>query len=648
MPETYHKYYLNGKLNIGATKRNFFNLVDPLDPLLNKYLRLDCNSLYEIITKAIKISGLDIKRFTDCPTTATLSMTIFKELFPDQYDHATRTNWSGQKNEMVEWFLRKGYYGGRTEVFKAEQRGGFYMDKNSMYPHCMRNYSFPCGEFRDYSGSMAESCWDLFCFDNKGGGMIEADVFIPKMKIPPLPHRAKDKNNKLIFPCGYISGVWTFHELKFAMNRGVKILNVKRTVYFPMMSQIFIGFVNYFEQLKIDNTEAVKYSGVNAKGEKINPSLREWAKLILNALYGKFASRRERDSYTSIAEIEQTIKKLKHKKNDRYYQRQIEFFEDVLEHGGIEAEQMWIEKEMESGFFPMHFYHSELEEEIFKYNSYLEAPYIQVQISAYITSYARMELYQAIETVLKNNGEPAYCDTDSLMSSIKLPEEMLHKTEFGKWDIEHEIDHVILLSEKMYGLKSADGKQINKGKGNPKEIMALKEMDEWEQWLQHVINKDVDTIPIVTEADDIQQKTNFLAALTNNKDFNEIRILEKSINIRNRQPKRKMLPDGSTEPWYYENGFSDIEEDFQEIINNDVAAAREEIEREEELTLENMLKQYGKIKIPDQPHYKKLYEGLKKKTQKMFFGKKGMDLFEWCLKYESAPDCTFTDMELNI
>ena len=61
--------------------------------------------------------------------------------------------------------------------------------------------------------------------------MIEADIFIPKMNYPPLPHRAKDKNNKLIFPCGYISGVWTYHELKFAMDRGVKILKVEKRLF---------------------------------------------------------------------------------------------------------------------------------------------------------------------------------------------------------------------------------------------------------------------------------------------------------------------------------------------------------------------------------------------------------------------------------
>src|SRR5436309_1434231 len=388
MPKKYYKYYANGRLNESATKRNYFNQVDPLDPLLNKYLKIDCSSLYEIMTTAIKISGLNDKRFTDCPTTASLSMTIFKELFPDQYEHATQTNWSGAKNEQVEWFLRRGYYGGRTEVFKYGLLGGYYFDENSMYPHCMRTYSFPCGEFREYEGSIAESCFDLFCYDEKGGGMIEADVYSPRMTYPPLRYRAKDKNNKLIFPCGFISGVWTFHELKFAMERGVEIQEIKKAIYFPVMSQIFIGFINHFEQLKIDNTEAIKGTGLNAKGERVNDSLREWAKLMLNALYGKFASRRERDSYTSISKIDETIKKLKQKKNDRYYQRQIEFFEEVKEYGGVEAEKIWIEKEQD-GFFPMHFYHSDLEEEIFKYSSYLEADYIQVQISAYITSYAR-------------------------------------------------------------------------------------------------------------------------------------------------------------------------------------------------------------------------------------------------------------------
>lgn len=640
----YAVYKSNGKLNETATKRNYFKLVSPDDELLNEYLKYDCMSLYEILMKAIEISGLETKTFTDCPTTASLSMKIFNTLFEEQFDHATSTIFFG-KNQMVEWFLREGYYGGRTEIFIPRlKKGGYYLDKNSMYPHCMRNYTFPVGEFREYTGVMAQSNFELFCFDGIGGGMVEAEVNIPYMKYPVLPYKCPEKK-KLIFPYGKIRGVWTFHELKFAMDRGVKVTKVHKTVYFPVMSQIFIGFVNHFEKVKEENTEAVKGSGVNSQGKKVNKSLREWSKLILNSLYGKFASKRERDSYVSIEEIEEAIKKLNRKKNQDYYKKQIEFFNDVLEQGGVEAEREWLKKE-DSGFVPHHFYHTELEEEVFKYHTYLEAKYIQVQISAYVTSYARMELYEAIEWIDKNGGEVYYCDTDSIITDIMLPAEMVHKTEFGKWDKEHEIMTANFVQEKLYALQNEKGEEVKKGKGFPKEIINDLTMQDYEEFLYHHQYRDVEKIQLVTADMEIEVRPNFLEALKMDKDFNEIKNLEKAINLRNIKQKRKInYEDNSSEPWYYEHCQPQRIEEMEKVLEEET---REEVENMlNELTLEKCLEQYGKIKIPEKEEYYSLYQKLKAKTKKKFFGKKGTDLFNWCLFYESAPDSLFEDLNLN-
>jgi len=258
-----------------------------------------------------------------------------------------------------------------------------------------------------------------------------------------------------------------------------------------------------------------------------------------------------------------------------------------------------------------------------------------------------MELYKAIEIIDQNGGEVTYCDTDSLMSTILLPDHMLHKSEFGKWDIEHEIDQVIIISEKMYGLTNSKGEQINKGKGNPKQIMAQKTQEDWKEMKEHIEKKDIDEIPIVTKEDEIQQKVSFLSALKNDKDFSEVRLLEKSILVRNREPKRKFLADGSSEPFYYEDGECEIEIDQAAIWAEDDKRLQEEMEHEEFYSLENTLARAGKIKIPDDdPEYYFLFNELKKKTQKRFFSKNGMPLKEWSQDHYDCfdPSCVLYDL----
>ncbi len=65
---------------------NYFMKVDPFEPELNEYLRLDCVALYEIVTMLIDISGLPIHEFLKCPTTASLAMKVYQMNYPDDYE----------------------------------------------------------------------------------------------------------------------------------------------------------------------------------------------------------------------------------------------------------------------------------------------------------------------------------------------------------------------------------------------------------------------------------------------------------------------------------------------------------------------------------------------------------------------------------
>ena len=70
------------------SKENYFMTVDPLDKNLNEYLKLDCISLYKIVTTLQQLSQLPMYEFIKCPSVASLVLKIYKTLFPSDYKKA--------------------------------------------------------------------------------------------------------------------------------------------------------------------------------------------------------------------------------------------------------------------------------------------------------------------------------------------------------------------------------------------------------------------------------------------------------------------------------------------------------------------------------------------------------------------------------
>ena len=91
----------------------------------------------------------------------------------------------------------------------------------------------------------------------------------------------------------------------------------------------------------------------------------------------------------------------------------------------------------------------------------------------------------------------------------------------------------------MYSLIDEDDKQIVRGKGQPKEILKNIPPEKWREMQQHSINKDIDEIEIVTAEDQIQQKVNFINAMTHNKNVNEVRTPRKINQYKRRESKKK-------------------------------------------------------------------------------------------------------------
>jgi hypothetical protein len=155
-------------------------------------------------------------------------------------------------------FARRGYYGGRVEIFSNGGRGNFlYTDVNSLYPSAMLN-PFP----RDASPQKKP----------RGYGVADVTVFVPDCFIAPLPIRAF--NGEILYPVGKFRGVWTYQELENAHAYGAKVLKIHRCYGSARGQKFYAPFVEKIYSRRLDaKTDAERLM----------------LKLLLNNLYGRLA-----------------------------------------------------------------------------------------------------------------------------------------------------------------------------------------------------------------------------------------------------------------------------------------------------------------------------------------------------------------------
>ena len=166
-------------------------------------------------------------------------------------------------------FERRGYYGGRTEVFDYRfWEQPVYEDINSSYPSIMLNKPVPHPD----KWAIIKQNWDSIR-ESEGISVVRVDV--PKMDIPPLPYRTQA--GKLLFPYGTWIAAYTHPELRMAEKYGVKIKEVLKTIVYEHTFNPFEEYIRSFHTLK--NSSA----GLN----------RNFYKLLLNSLSGKFGEMRE-------------------------------------------------------------------------------------------------------------------------------------------------------------------------------------------------------------------------------------------------------------------------------------------------------------------------------------------------------------------
>lgn len=497
---------------------DFLARCDLNDDLYLEYLGYDVISLYELIEKLMEISKLEVEEFVRILSTASLSRYLFKNGYGGiQFKEpgATKTDfeiltsckgWTSEKPlkfseityQQLELKIREAYTGGRTEVFKPVCGRAYYYDVNSLYPSVMINHDFPVG-FPEYidDAQVALIKFRKWMQDKKGLGFIRANVFVPPQKIPPLPV----KLGKLAFVTGHISGTWTFTELEYAIvNCGVEIEEVQELIFFKKTYPVFKNFIGTMYKLKEQATI-----------DK-NKSLREFAKLILNTAYGWTGMRR--DDKTALRDI------------------------SLLERWENTDRFLYCNEEL--GFL-------EIKDSVM-------TDTVQVQVAAYVTSYARLVLLDALRTQAEK-GEVYYCDTDSMVCSAPLPDEFVDPVRLGAWDVEHHIEEAIFLQPKVYMFRE-DGQDNIKFKGVTKARQKELDYDFYKHLLTLLQHGEMQKVEVETGRKSlptlaVAQKRHALGKKGG--DANQMNEMSKSMNLAAKQKRDIDYQANVSTPWHMES-----------------------------------------------------------------------------------------------
>lgn len=512
-------------------KGDFFERCDKDDPIYVKYLGYDVISLYEVLQKVMELAKLELDEFVHIMSTASLSRYLMKNGYGgEQFKNPGQKTdfelltickaWGSQKTmqhcdityEQCEYKMREGFYGGRTEVFTPYLKPangkivGWHYDVNSLYPSVMIDNEYPVGypEF-ETDPRLIKHDWEEWLQHREGLGFIKADIYVPPQNIPPLP----SKMGKLVFVTGHITGTWTYIELAYAVqNCGVQILKFHEQIHFKKTHKVFHNFIGTFYQMKQQGKKDKK------------AALTNFAKLIMNTSYGWTVLRR--DDKTGLRDISM-----------------LEKWQD---------DPRFLYKNEELGYL-------EIMEKV-------TAETIQVQVGAYVTSYARLVLLDALRTQAQR-GTVYYCDTDSIVCDTPFPPELVSEYDLGKWDLEGELTSGIFLQPKVY-LETYENKEKLKFKGVTKQARSELSGDDY-KYILGLLQQGIATKHIVERGR--QTLPSLAVAQKNHIDPNILKVQDKTINTGAKQKRDMDYANNVSKPWYMESLEAFETFDFSEFKN---------------------------------------------------------------------------------
>lgn len=244
--------------------------MNEFDPRWSEYLRLDCESLYQVLERFHELVEVRLNGEVGI-TAASTAMKTFRRGFQ---------RFPIERHTEHHAFFRAAYFGGRCEIFRESGENLKYYDINSAYPWAMR-HPMPTGTLVTHSKGRPP-----IAFQNGRIGFAWVRVEVPEDDpIPVLPVR-DERTKRLVFPVGKLQGYWTVAELERAEQRGATV-HFDRSIWIEGRGDL----VDYVDTL---------YLYRNKSRPDYDEGLAQTSKILLNSLYGKFCMEHEREKIVMI------------------------------------------------------------------------------------------------------------------------------------------------------------------------------------------------------------------------------------------------------------------------------------------------------------------------------------------------------------
>nr|YP_010044372.1 DNA polymerase [Trametes versicolor]QPF23613.1 DNA polymerase [Trametes versicolor] len=389
------------------------------------YLHKDIIGLYEVINEFSRLIYIYFNELsTNALTITRLALNIFKNKY---YKNPCIPS----INKLYLFnFIKEGYFGGITDVYKPYGQNLIYLDVNSLYPYAALN-PMP-----------GTDCYFIESFEDKGldldnlFGFFYARVKTNNLYIGLLPIH---KDNRLICPNGVFYGVWSSEELKFAKSKGYEI-TVFKGYQFNKVNNIFDDYVNDLFDKKKNSTGF----------------LRLIYKSLLNNFLGRFG-------LNIIKPITQTVNK---EKRDFICSTRIVHTHTILNDDKfLITYSPIISKEicMEHGLDFIKVLEKESKKNI--ENNLDLFKDVSIATAAFVTSYARIFINKCKLEILENGGSIFYSDTDSIVLNKDALNPNWIGDNIGQFKLEYDIKEAYFISNKTYCLILNNGETIIKTKG---------------------------------------------------------------------------------------------------------------------------------------------------------------------------------------
>jgi hypothetical protein len=158
-------------------------------------------------------------------TIASLALSIFRTNYYSDKKHRMYI-----PNANADQFIRRGYYGGHSDVYIPRGEDLFAYDVNSLYPSVMvKGNKMPGGKPVWHADLSDRKLEDLF-------GFVEALVWSDDKEARPYLPTKRPKEGTLLFPVGSQFGVYFTEELKYAVKLGYTVTVCSGYLFEPIDS----------------------------------------------------------------------------------------------------------------------------------------------------------------------------------------------------------------------------------------------------------------------------------------------------------------------------------------------------------------------------------------------------------------------------